>query len=123
MEELCITRYDLRSWFCNTWFLQEYIETEPVAAGHEPMPSADVVSKVSSQTTYDTSLKNAGTKKTRTSRRRRLQLMRSLAPHEEVDKLKRITENIRREMEEHQEGLQDNYNELCELFHLYTGNS
>ena len=119
MEELCITRYDLRSWFCNTWFLQEYIETEPVAAGHEPMPSADVVSKVSSQTTYDTSLKNAGTKKTRTSRRRRLQLMRR---NEEAE-LKRITENIRREIEEHQEGLQHNYNELRELFHLYNGNS
>ena len=53
----------------------ERIQALSVAEGHEPMTSADVVSKVSSQTTYDTSLKNAGTKKTRTSRKRRLQLV------------------------------------------------
>ena len=90
-------------------------------------PIADVVSKVLSQVSCNTfSLKNVGIRTSYSRLRERLAAHQesSTVLAEQVDQLKRKTENTKREFEEYKKQQQEEYNKLREhIMLLSVGNS
>ena len=120
------------------------MQAEPIADGQQPMTSVDVVCKVlciyqgkahSQGSDNNLFLKNAGiqTSSTRTETSAERMLWEQLAAEQEssavlvdqVDELKRKTENTKRELEEYKKRQQEEYNNLHELCTRFScsGNS
>lgn len=109
----------------------ETMRAEPVADGQAPLPSADVVSKVLSQSSCNTQfLKNVGiptsSTKTETSTEKALREQlaaeqdSSAALHQQVDELKKKTEKTEREFEEFKKQQEEN-NMLLKRILLLNG--
>lgn len=126
------------------WILQctmENLRAEPIVDGQAPIPSAEIVSNILSQSsTNNTFLKNAGipmsSKKSATSTERALReelaaaKEGSIALHQEVDELKKKSEaseqalaDTRRELEESKKQQEENNQLLRRILNLSNGNS
>ena len=118
------------------------MQIEPVANGQQPITSAYVVCKVlyiyqgkapSQRSGNNFYLKNVGiqTSSTRTETLKERMFREQLAAEQEsyaalvdqVDELKRKTENTERELEGYKKRQQEEYNNLCELCMSFSSSS